>query len=257
MSVRYSPIAPLPILEQLQGQGILGNYLLLLAHEVLKDPHGYIALVENLTPLDLSEDPERFVILDNGVIERGTPVSVGELLEAANIIEADCVAAPDVIGDMAATKRLIMDQGHLISRDFPIMRIPQGECVSDLFSCVDWLNTYLPTQGNDPMYWGIPRWIANTLSTRVPVIDYINTVCPKPRIHLLGMSQHLRDDQRSLLQSNVMGVDSANPIVMGLKGVRMHLGDWTHLDRDDYWDRAVLHAISAANVEFMHNAVRS
>ncbi len=257
MSVRYSPIAPLPLLEQLQGQGILGNYLLLLAHEVLKDPKGYIALVDNLVPLEAEKDTPRFVIMDNGVIERGDAISTSELVEAANLVEADCVVTPDVVGDMAATKRLIMDQGHLVSRDFPLMRIPQGECISDLFQCIDWLNTYLPQQGNDPMYWGIPRWIANKLSTRVPIIDYINVVSIRPKIHLLGMSQHLRDDQKSLLQRNIMGIDSANPLVMGIRGLRIHKGEWMHMDRGGYWGEDVLCSEAIENVEFIHNVVRS
>ena len=254
MSVRYSPIAPLPLLEQLQGQGILGNYLLLLAHEVLKDPQGYCELIDGL---ENTEENPRFIIMDNGVIERGSPVSTGDILEAANLVEANCVALPDVVGNAPATKKLVMDQGNLISRDFPPMRIPQGACLQDLFECVGWLNTVHPAHGNDSSYWGVPRWITNTLTSRGPVIDLINDVCPKAQIHLLGMSQHLKDDQRCLMKPNVIGIDSANPIVMGLAGMRMRQGDWTHMDRGGYWDHGVLHTEAIENVEFMHNALRS
>lgn len=253
MSVRYSPIGPLPILEQLQGQGVLGNYLLLLAHEVLKDPRGYIDLTDELE--NTIENP-KFIIMDNGVIERGAPVGAGELLEAAHLVEADCVVTPDVIGDAAATKKLIMDQGHLVSRDFLLMRIPQGSCLTDLFACVDWLNDRLPANGG-PSYWGIPRWIANSMGTRTVILNYINTKCPKAKIHLLGMSRKLRDDQKCLKLPNVIGIDSANPIVMGLMGMRMRQGDWTHMDRGNYWECEILHTEALENVEFMHNALRS
>ncbi len=252
MSVRYSPIAPLLLLQQLQAQDLLGNYLLLLAHEVLKDPTGYIDLIDNV---ENSAQHPRFIIMDNGTIERGTPVSAGEILEAANYVEADCVVTPDVVGDMAATKKLIMDQGHLVSRDFPLMRIPQGSCYTELISCVDWLNSRLPSNGG-PSYWGVPRWIANAQVSHAPIINYINEVCPKARIHLLGMSQSIRDDQKCLRRPNVIGIDSANPIVMGLMDMAMRKGLWTHLDRGNFWQCKELHSCAAENVEFMHNAVR-
>ncbi|MEE8598933.1 MAG: hypothetical protein V3S69_05405 [Dehalococcoidales bacterium] len=254
MSVRYSPIAPLIILEQLQGQKLLGNYLLLLAHEVLKSPRGYIDLVEHM---ENTEENPRFIIMDNGVIERGSPVTAVELLEAANFAEADCIVTPDVIGDAPATRKLVMDQGSVIGREFPLMRIPQGACITDLFDCVDWLNESLPAHGSDPSYWGVPRWIANEMSTRANVINYINHECPKAKIHLLGMSKSLKDDQRCLRKPNVIGIDSANPIVMGIAGMEMRRGAWQHLDRGNLWDCQVLHPESADNVEFMHNALRS
>ncbi len=253
MSVRYSPIGPLPILEQLQGQGILGNYLLLLAHEVLKDPQGYCNLIDGV---ENTEENPKFIIMDNGVIERGSPVTTGELLEAANLVEASCVVTPDVVGDGPATKKLVMDQGHLVSRDFPLMRIPQGSCLTDIGSCIEWLNDRLPSSGG-PSYWGVPRWITNTLASRRTTIDHINLVCPNAKIHLLGMSQSLQDDQRCLRRPNVIGIDSANPIVMGLVGMKMRRGQWTHLDRGNYWDCEILHTEAAGNVEFMHNALRS
>ena len=252
MSVRYSPIAPLSLLQQLQAQGLLGNYLLLLAHEVLKDPRGYIDLIDEI---ENSIQHPRFIIMDNGTIERGSPISAVELLEAANYVEASCVVTPDVVGDMVATKKLIMDQGSLVSRDFPLMRIPQGSCYTDLMSCIDWLNTRLPPNGS-PSYWGVPRWIANAMVSRAPIIDYINEVCPKAQIHLLGMSQSLRDDQKCLRRKNVIGIDSANPIVMGLMDMKMRQGKWTHLDRGNLWECKKLHSAAAENVEFMHNAVR-
>lgn len=251
MTVRYSPIGPLPVLRQLQELGLLGNYLLLLAHEVLKEPRGYIDLVDAI--ISTPEDP-RFIIMDNGVIERGAPVNVGDLLEAANLVEADCVVTPDVIGDASATKKLIMDQGHIVSRAFPLMRIPQGTCHADVFACIDWLNDRLPSNGG-LSYWGVPRWFTNALTSRSPAIDHINEVCPKAQIHLLGMSTNLQDDQRCLLRPNIIGIDSANPIVMGLMNMKMHQGLWTHMDRGNYWDCKQIHSAVVANVEFMHNAL--
>ena len=195
--------------------------------------------------------------MDNGVIERGSPVPVGELLEAACLLEVNCVVTPDVLGDAPATKKLVMDQGHLISRDFPLMRIPQGACVADLFSCIDWLNTRLAPNSGDPSYWGVPRWIANRMGSRTPVIDYINEICPRARIHLLGMSHNLLDDQHCLRLPNVTGIDSANPIVIGIHGISMRRGIWQHMDRGSYWEEEILLPVAAENVEFMHNVVRS
>lgn len=95
------------------------------------------------------------------------------------------------------------------------------------------------------------------MGTRTVILNYINTKCPKAKIHLLGMSRKLRDDQKCLKLPNVIGIDSANPIVMGLMGMRMRQGDWTHMDRGNYWECEILHTEALENVEFMHNALRS
>ncbi len=249
---KYSPIGPLPLLQQLHEHNLLGNYLLLLAHEVLKDPRGYIDLIDEIENTD--ENP-RFVVMDNGVIELDEALSVLEVVEAACYVGANCIIMPDVLGDFPATQKKVMEQiSALRNCGFPIMKVPQGSNVGELVQCTDWLRDYLKPPNGDPDYWGIPRWVANNMGSRIPIVQYINACNPKPRIHLLGMSNDLKDDLRCLTMPSVVGIDSANPIVNGQAGRSITGIAYKHMDRGDLWEQTELTASTLYNVEFMQNA---
>ncbi len=253
MSARYSPIGPLPILWELHHKGILGNYLLLLAHEVLAHPRDYIDLAESLE--NTKQNP-RFIIMDNGVIECGKALTALDVIEAANFVEADCIITPDVLGDFPETQKLVMSQiTELRNSGFPLMKVPQGKNFDELIRCADWLNEYLPTNSPDPSLWGIPRWVANQLGTRKGLINYIDSINGLCEMHLLGMSKSLANDALCAQLPNVIGIDSANPIVMGLARLSMRQGEWKHIDRGNYWECKELHTYAAENVEFMHNGL--
>lgn len=251
---KYSPVAPIALLEQLYTQGLLGGYLLFLAHDVLKFPQQYVDLVSDLK---IKYEDELFIIMDNGVIERGAPVGTGELLEAANLVDANVVVAPDMIGDFAGTKKLMMDRGvALIQRDFHVMLVPQGKDLAEVCECINWMAEKFPSNGT-PQYWGIPRWITNELGSRQGIIIYINIHYPKARIHLLGMSSYLQDDITCTKAQNVIGIDSANPLVMGYNNRRINTPEWpAHMDRGTYWDACTrLNSMTKYNVEWVHSVI--
>ena len=248
---KYSPIAPLPILWELRHRDILGSYLLLLAHDVLANPREYIDLVDSL------EDP-KFIIMDNGVIEQGKALSAIDVIEAGNLVEANCIITPDILGDFPGTQKLVMRQSaELRNSGFDLMRVPQGKNFDELVQCVEWLNTYLPPHSPDFSLWGIPRWVANQMGTRKRLINYIDSINGAAQMHLLGMSNNLKDDSKCTMMQNVIGIDSANPIVIGLAGLNMRQGKWEHMARGNYWNCKKLHSDAAENVEFMHNALSS
>ncbi len=253
---RYSPIAPLPLLEQLHEKEILGNYLLLLAHDVLEFPRGYIDLVDHIDVMEDSYPKERFIIMDNSVVELYQAMPIDRVLEAANLVEADCIMTPDALGDFKATQKLVMESASVLRNcDFDLMKVPQGSNVGELVQCVDWLREYLMAPNGGPDLWGIPRWVANEIGSRIPIIQYINAKCDDPKIHLLGMSKNLDDDMRCTKLPGVMGIDSANPIVVGLAGLKMRLGDWAHMHRGNYWGCTELRVDAIHNVEWMHGNV--
>ena len=252
---RYSPIAPITLLEQLYQRELLDNYLLLLAHDVLAEPVRYEQLALNIRMLD--EDP--FIIMDNSLIELGAAMDIDDVIEAASVVEADCILTPDALGGFEDTKRLVLAQKErLTTCQFPLMRVPQGTDVAELVQCVDWLRRELPTEDGTPEYWGIPRWIANALGSRIPIMQYAILTASyetSVQIHLLGMLQRYEDDMRCARFPDVMGIDSANPLVMGQKGLDIHQFPWEHMDRGDYWDHMELSPITNLNVEFIHNAL--
>ncbi len=255
MTCKYSPVGPIKILEQLQDEGVLGNYLLIMAHEVLEDDIGYSLLLDNM--YDPGAESE-FIIMDNGVIELGEAMPFGEVLNAAEVALPDCVVMPDVLGEFAATRNLIESQMHLIKGSpFPLMMVPQGPDLSGIVTCIDWLAEEVRPLWPDKNYWGIPRWIANKCRTRAPVIDYINRLGmdPAPQIHLLGMSDNWEDDLLCTIHANVMGIDSANPIIRGLRGHEMKTLPAIHVPRGDYWETTKINGTVLENIAYVREAI--
>lgn len=246
MPAQYSPIAPVHLLKQLDNVGALGPYLLLLAHDVLAHPKEYLELIES----QLETHPnELFIIMDNGVIEKGAPVSLNNLLEAADLVEANVVVGPDIVGNLKGTKALMMEQADFIKEDYSLMFIPQGGNFAEIFDCIDWYTERFPeiAHSDAPSYWGIPRWVANELGSRHTIVNDIITYDEQAKIHLLGMSYNLRDDLATCLHPNVMGIDSANPLVLGHRGYRIYQ-DSEHYPRENFWDECL-----EVNADMLHN----
>lgn len=247
-TARYSPVAPISLLQQLHQHNLLGDYLLLLAHDVLEHPEEYLSLTDDVAARYAND---LFIIMDNSVIETGAPLPMDKVLQAANIVSANVVVSPDVIGDFESTKILFEDVPHeLKQREFGgLMLVPQGDEYKALYDCVDW---YL--EHSNSVYWGVPRWIANTFGTRKFIVDYIADNCSGALIHLLGMSAHLNDDLEVAMHPNVIGIDSANPLVLGLHNVQYSTGG-IHLPRGDYWCVKELNEDMVYNVRWLRNAL--
>ena len=232
----------------------------MIAHDVLEDDIGYSLLLDNMHD---PGDADEFIIMDNGVIEHGEALPFGEVLNAAEIALPDCVVMPDVLGEFAATRKLVESQKALIADSpYPLMMVPQGIDLSGIIRCIDWLAEEVQPLWPDKNYWGIPRWIANKCRTRAPVINYINRlgIEPAPQIHLLGMSDHWEDDLACTIHANVIGIDSANPIVRGLADLNMKYLDVdpncvTHLPRGDYWETAKINGRVLENIAYVREAI--
>lgn len=251
MSCRYSPIGPIKILQELQDAGHLKNYLLLLAHDVIEHEADYVFLLDDICG---AADPH--IILDNGVIELGKAMSFEQVLEAADIIIPACVIMPDVIGDFQATQRAVeAEMPHIENCEYPVMKVPQGSDLSEVVRCVEWLVEAVPLHTREKDYWGVPRWITNKLGSRAPIIEYINRICPEPAIHLLGMSDNWTDDMVSAHMPNVIGIDSANPVVLGLMEHRMETDKYRHLPRGDYWKMSEITGKVLENIVYVREAL--
>jgi len=260
MTARYSPIAPIHLLGQLfdrevaTGEPVLGNYLLLLAHDVLAHPIQY----ENLI-IELREryEGEVFLIMDNSVVELGHPMPIDDVIEAACVVEASCIMTPDVLGNFSKTQYLVESARHeLLKCGFPLMRVPQGKDLAEILLCIEWLDEMLPCSFPTENYWAVPRWVTNTLGSRAPVIHYLSRELRQPKIHLLGMSKDLNDDMVCTAFPYVMGIDSANPMVMGVWNIPINSSDpYAHWDRGEYWNLEALNETMISNVEYMHTHV--
>ena len=253
MKARYSPIAPIHLLQQLYREGALGDYLLFLAHDVLAHPEEYETLVAVLR----DEDKEPFIIMDNSVVELGHPMVADDVIEAACVIEASCIMTPDVLGNFEKTQTLVLqDRQELMHSGFPLMRVPQGSTIDEIKQCIEWLSDRIPPHFAHENYWAVPRWVTNNFGTRIEIIQYILATQADPKIHLLGMSKNVADDLDCTTIAHVMGIDSANPLVMGQAG--LHMSDehtYAHWDRGSFWAHKLLTTAAIDNVRYMHQHV--
>lgn len=262
MKAQYSPVAPVHLLEQMfykehdtnQAHRYVGNYLLFLAHDVLAHPNDYHRLAYDI---DHGYGNVSFYIMDNSVVELGTPINIKDVIKAADIVRASCIMTPDVLGSFPRTQEVVEKaRVQLMESTYHLMRVPQGATPSELMQCVNWLRDALPidfTRG-EPEYWGIPRWVANEHGSREPIIQYINHINPDALIHLLGMSHSFEDDIACTKLPGVMGIDSANPLVFGQYRWLLGQDAYVHMDRGDYWKCTKLNGYMLHNLRFMHDA---
>ncbi len=257
---RYSPIAPIALLHELAEEEIrtdeayLGSYLLLLTHDVLANQASYATLAGDVRH---RYGDSAFIMMDNSVVELGSPMHISSVLEAADVVAANCIMTPDVLGSFSRTQAIInRDISILRHCDYPLMRIPQGSSMQELILCVDWLRETLPAAPWEQEYWGIPRWVANQLGSRERLCKYIlMTGDNNTKVHLLGMSKNVYDDLHCSSIPGVMGIDSANPLVCGHNGYVLDRSKYRHLDRGDFWERTELNERIKTNVRLMHGWV--
>ena len=122
-AARYAPIGPIEFFEYQLANGVLGDYNLLLAHDVLRFPNRYANVFTY-------RNANHIVILDNGVVELGEPLNVRSLIRAADIVRADVVCLPDALNDIHHTIRLCNTaEAEALAKinRFRLMAIPQGK----------------------------------------------------------------------------------------------------------------------------------
>ena len=80
----------------------------------------------------------RWVMMDNGVVETGTPMSVDDLLVRAERIGADEVVVPDIIDDDLATMSLARVAVPRLKREgYRTLGVPQGETLNEWVGCLN------------------------------------------------------------------------------------------------------------------------
>lgn len=227
---QFGPVAPLPILEELNDAGVLGTYHLLLAHDVVKHPNQYRRLFNK---------PNMFIIMDNSLIELGHPVDTQTMVDACKIANADVCVLPDYLGDyertIAATTAVY---DEWVSAPLPgFMAVVQGKTFDE---CVRCINSYRVLDEADKAIemWSAPKIIQKHLNTRYTLIDKMVKMKCTP-IHMLGFSDNLNDDIFCAHSfQDVQGIDSAVPIRLGINGLAMDKTIPAHAPRGDYMESA-------------------
>lgn len=183
-----------------------------IAHQVLDDKY-YADFYKNQSKLG------RFVVLDNGFHELGHPLTIPELLEAADRIGPTVVVAPDRLGD----QRFGLEQFFETLRAFP-PEIGVG-CVLAGVTPAERAEMFMKVCKHAKMLcfpFREPRleWFCDLLE-KIP--KYIQW---PPQIHLLGVNElwelkAFRDKFEDLgIPSKRVTVDTSKPIKFGIVGKR-------------------------------------
>lgn len=211
--MRAGIAAPISLLEECAARG---HYHVALAHLVLKS-ETYRDFY-----LRMSKRGD-YVIVDNGVVETGEAMSVDEVVEAAEAVDAAEIILPDVIGEGARTAMEVSKAlRHLNgSNRFGLMAVCQGKTV------VDFLATYIFFSGlNQLRCLGLTMFLDMTLGHaggRVALmkglLDQWNIRSKIHDHHLLGCWSDLREF-RLLRLSWIRSMDTGVPVRLGLKGIK-------------------------------------
>lgn len=223
---QFAPVLPLSIAEALQSHH-LGDYHLLLAHDVLKNPAAY----------KWQYASKAIKIMDNSLIELGYAMEIRDVVEAANTVGAQFVVLPDKLKDAvwteeatkAARVEFEMLESHKTAGILP-MPVLQGMYHME---CNYLLETWA-SEGYKAV--AIPRILVEVFGSRKDAIHKAIEYGFK-YIHLLGFSENLQDDVDCARIPGVMGIDSAVPIRLGLQKKTISLDKYVDPGpRGDYWD---------------------
>ncbi len=209
----YAPVAPISILEQFAQQSILGQYHLLLAHDIVKDPLTSAAYHHVFG----KRTWEGTVILDNSIIELGNAVDLDIISAAAETCRANVIVLPDVLEDGPATVESIASawdeweatfDAVLGSGKYRFMIVPQGKTFEEFDKCAEELAGMV----NNDVMWGVPRNTVKLHGSRHGAIMSCHSIDDSWPIHMLGFSDNLQDDIECARMREVTGIDSAVPI---------------------------------------------
>lgn len=228
---QFAPVVPIQIAEMLKAANVLGNYHLLLAHEVVKAPNRFKAVYGDISP--------RTMIMDNSLIELGLPVPESVMSDAVDAVKANIIVYPDKLQDSQETIIAIMKSKYNTGkvRYNSWMGVVQGKTQLDIFYCIDFIAKMHVPDAPKKFYMAVPRIITNMVGSRQKTIEYIEKKLPDTRIHLLGFSDDIEDDVACCRAfENVIGMDSTEPIRAALNGKRfLESGSGPMPPRGDYW----------------------
>ena len=242
----FAPVAPPEMLLSLKAKGALGNYHLLLAHDVVAQKELYREIFN-----DLSQS--MYIIMDNSVIELGEPVAPEVIEEAHSIVPTTVTVLPDYIGECERTVGSCTMAAQKWSQKGlgPFMAVPQGRILNEFIDCAIALKDLPGVEA-----WGVPRHATVKLGSRHPLLYQIIITDPIKTVHLLGFSDNLKDDISCARAHGVNGIDSAVPLRLGLENMMMHEDLISHNPRGDYWETAkVATNMVLQNLKFIRKAI--
>lgn len=265
--VQFAPVCPLPIYKRLYTESvlmdqpeILGNYFLLLAHDILTNKEAYQDFFVDKWDHTFFGDPT--IIVDNSVIELGEACSAQAIREAAEVVNATCVAIPDVLceGEGTFLKAIAFVKEWITMPISPIdlMFIPQGKNQNDFVRCYE---ETMQELGECIQWIGVPRNLTGRVfSTRQFAVAYIDSRLEKHKmIHMLGFSDNIADDILTCkrFRNRIAGIDSAVPLREGDIRCSRTGGYIQPPRRGDWWETVQKDLTLNSHLEFRHGVLQT
>lgn len=239
----FAPVAPLPLLQSLweAEQSAVGNYHLLLAHDVMKSSDSEREYARFFNEVRKVYEGDLTIIMDNSLVELGSAVDMKMAIDAALALSADCVVAPDVMGDGKATIEAFNTFTTTAAwqrckdADLGIMAVPQGPDLQTYVRCLEVYADY-----PEVSWVGIPRIASRPdhLGGRRDLCAIAHAINPSWDMHLLGFSDDVIDDILSVRCSQypARGIDSAVPVRAGIAGLKFRASRSNYGPRGSYWE---------------------
>ncbi len=246
--MKFAPIVPISY-----DPAKYTTYHMILAHELMED--------EKLFAYYKALGSEHTIILDNGVVERGQPVGVRDLLGL--LIEFDkcdadlIIVAPDVIGSdwktIELTEKFVTELTIHYSinekKNRHLMVVPQGSSQVQWLYCAKQLAPLL-VEGD---YIGIPRVTEDWPQGRQHLLIGLRHFDILPQgvnVWLLGIQYKLSEVRWAIRGfREVVGVDSSLPYGAGVQGQRaLNVRDYQLINRNEEDHRSDEYDLTDANI---------
>jgi hypothetical protein len=178
-------------------------------------------------------------ILDNGEAE-GVQVHPDKLFQAADVILADEIVVPDVMGDCYATIDRAKAFEHYARENpqYDYIGVAQGKTLNEVRKCL----TFLSLQDWVSVL-ALPRILVNAIgnTARTYIINrYHRTIMDGfTAVHCLGMGHHLEEVQY-LADLPVRGIDTSLPYSMTLANTTLQAGSTYQPRQKDYFDTTLV-----------------
>ena len=249
--MKAATVVPLGYTHHLEGH----TYYMCLANLMRRDAKYATFFAEQ------SLRSKAWVIMDNGVVETGSPMPIEDLAALHREFPVDEIILPDLVGQREGTlwmgrralnKALYLDWGGM-TPDF--MAVPQGSDISNWIDCLDQMIRW------EINSIGISRFAPRTgMESRFDLVDLAHSqmrlLDMKRSVHLLGFQESVNTlrQYETYHPGRIRGVDSGIATFWTAAGMRMLADDPARPKLEvDLATAQVDHDLLSSNIAVWHS----
>lgn len=223
--MKFAPVAPYHIYRQFVINNYVPQTILLLAHDVVANEAEYKETFDHIAWSKTT------IIMDNSLVETGGAVDEEMVAKASEIVGADVVVLPDVMGDGAKSADATIEAWQTWSwdfRDYQKMVVLHGVSDADWYASAE----KLMLAGIRPEWLSIPRKCEDGTNRRWRLLNMAKMIFGIPNFHLLGFSDFVASDLVAASHPLVRSIDSAVPLRLTTNAILSEDAG----PRGDWWD---------------------